>query len=73
VLSKGEAERSCTPSGINVGLRLEYVVAWSGSSARSDGVEDPERKRKVFGSCSSRLREAARGFPGSSRQDLYPD
>ncbi len=77
VLRKGEAEEVVHTFRDTVGLRLEYVDAEDRFLSALEGVEDPERKRKVIGELFIRVfEEAARKIPGAEflgQGTLYPD
>jgi len=77
VLRKGEAEEVVHTFRDTFGLRLEYVDAEDRFLSALDGVEDPERKRKVIGELFVRVfEEAARRIPGVEflgQGTLYPD
>ncbi len=77
VLRKGEAEEVVHTFRDTVGLRLEYVDAEDRFLSALDGVEDPERKRKIIGELFVRVfEEAARRIPGVEflgQGTLYPD
>jgi len=77
VLRKGEAEEVVHTFRDTIGLRLEYVDAEERFLSALDGVEDPERKRKIIGELFIRVFEEAAGrisgagFLGQGT--LYPD
>jgi GMP synthase (glutamine-hydrolysing) len=77
VLRKGEAEEVVHTFRDSIGLRLEYVDAERAFLEALDGVEDPERKRKIIGELFVRVFEdAARKIPGVrflGQGTLYPD
>lgn len=78
LLRKGEAEEVVETFRRGIGLRLEYVDASERFLAGLEGVEDPERKRKIIGEEFVRVfEEAARNIPGGvgflGQGTLYPD
>jgi GMP synthase (glutamine-hydrolysing) len=78
LLRKGEAEEVLETFRSGIGLRLEYVEAEGRFLSALDGVEDPEKKRKIIGELFIRVfEEAARKIPGGvgflGQGTLYPD
>jgi GMP synthase (glutamine-hydrolysing) len=78
LLRKGEAEEVLETFRTGIGLHLEYVEAEERFLAALDGVEDPERKRKIIGELFVRVFEEAAGkIPGGvgflGQGPLYPD
>ena len=78
LLRKGEAEEVLETFRTGIGLHLEYVEAEERFLAALDGVEDPERKRKIIGELFARVFEEAAGkIPGGvgflGQGTLYPD
>jgi GMP synthase (glutamine-hydrolysing) len=78
LLRKGEAEEVLETFRSGIGLHLEYVEAEERFLAALDGVEDPERKRKIIGELFVRVFEEAAGkIPGGvgflGQGTLYPD
>jgi GMP synthase (glutamine-hydrolysing) len=78
LLRKGEAEEVLETFRTGIGLHLEYVEAEERFLAALDGVEDPERKRKIIGELFVRVFEEAAGkIPGGvgflGQGTLYPD
>jgi GMP synthase (glutamine-hydrolysing) len=78
LLRKGEAEEVLETFRSGIGLRLEYVDASERFLSALDGVEDPERKRKIIGELFVRVfEEAAKKIPGGvgflGQGTLYPD
>jgi GMP synthase (glutamine-hydrolysing) len=78
LLRKGEAEEVLETFRTGIGLHLEYVEAEDRFLAALDGVEDPERKRKIIGELFVRVFEEAAGkIPGGvgflGQGTLYPD
>ena len=78
LLRKGEAEEVVETFRRGIGLRLEYVDATERFLDALDGVEDPEKKRKIIGEEFIRVfEESARNIPGGvgflGQGTLYPD
>ena len=78
LLRKGEAEEVLETFRSGIRLRLEYVDASERFLSALDGVEDPERKRKIIGELFVRVfEEAAMKIPGGvgflGQGTLYPD
>jgi len=78
LLRKGEAEEVLETFRSGIGLHLEYVEAEGRFLAALDGVEDPEKKRKIIGELFIRVfEEAASKIPGGvgflGQGTLYPD
>ncbi len=78
LLRKGEAEEVLETFRRGIGLHLEYVDASDRFLAALEGVEDPERKRKIIGEMFVRVfEEAARNIRGGvgflGQGTLYPD
>ncbi len=77
LLREEEAEEVVRTFRDSIGLRLEYVDAEDRFLSALEGVEDPERKRKVIGELFVRVfEEAARKIPGAEflgQGTLYPD
>jgi GMP synthase (glutamine-hydrolysing) len=78
LLRKGEAEEVLGTFRSGIGLHLEYVDASERFLSALDGVEDPERKRKIIGELFVRVfEEAAKKIPGGvgflGQGTLYPD
>ena len=78
LLRKGEAEEVLETFRSGIGLHLEYVEASERFLSALDGVEDPEKKRKIIGELFVRVfEEAARKIPGGvgflGQGTLYPD
>jgi GMP synthase (glutamine-hydrolysing) len=78
LLRKGEAEEVLETFRSKIGLTLEYVDAAGEFLKALDGIEDPERKRKIIGELFIRVfEEAARRIPGGvgflGQGTLYPD
>jgi len=73
----GEAEEVVRTFRDAIGLRLDFVDASARFLAALDGVEDPERKRKIIGELFIRVfEEEARKIPGVgflAQGTLYPD
>jgi GMP synthase (glutamine-hydrolysing) len=78
LLRKGEAEEVVETFQRGIGLRLEYVDASERFLEALEGIEDPERKRKIIGELFIRVfEEAAKKIPGGvgflGQGTLYPD
>ncbi len=78
LLRQGEAEEVLETFRKGIGLKLEYVDATERFLAALEGVEDPERKRKIIGELFVRVfEEAAQGIKGKvgflGQGTLYPD
>jgi GMP synthase (glutamine-hydrolysing) len=78
LLRKGEAEEVVETFRSGIGLHLEHVDASERFLAALEGVEDPERKRKIIGELFIRVFEEAAGkIPGGvgflGQGTLYPD
>ena len=78
LLRKGEAEEVLETFRSGIGLHLEYVEASERFLSALEGVEDPEKKRKIIGELFVRVfEEAARKIPGGvgflGQGTLYPD
>jgi len=77
LLRKGEAEEVIHTFRDTVGLHLEYADVEDKFLSALDGVEDPERKRKIIGELFIRVfEETARKIPGVGflgQGTLYPD
>ena len=77
VLRKDEAEEVIRTFRDGIGLRLEYVDATDLFLSGLEGVEEPERKRKIIGGLFIDVfEEAARKIPGVEflgQGTLYPD
>jgi len=77
LLRKEEGEEVLRTFRGGIGLHLEHVDAADRFLAALEGVEDPERKRKIIGEIFIRVfEEAARKIPGVGflgQGTLYPD
>ncbi|GAB4371839.1 MAG: glutamine-hydrolyzing GMP synthase [Deltaproteobacteria bacterium] len=77
LLRKGEAQEVVRTFGEGIGLSLKHIDASDRFLDALEGVEDPERKRKIIGETFVRVfEEAARGIPGVAylgQGTLYPD
>lgn len=78
LLRKGEVEDVLQTFRSGIGLHLEYVDATERFLTALEGVEDPERKRKIIGEMFVRVFEdAAHKIPGGvgflGQGTLYPD
>jgi GMP synthase (glutamine-hydrolysing) len=77
LLRAGEAEEVVRTFRDAIGLQLDFVDASAQFLAALDGVEDPERKRKIIGELFIRVfEEEARKIPGVAflaQGTLYPD
>ncbi len=77
LLRKGEAEEVERTFREGIGLRLVSLHAGERFLAALEGVEDPERKRRIIGETFIRVfEEAARGIEGVThlgQGTLYPD
>ena len=77
LLRDGEAEEVVQTFRDAIGLQLDFVDASAQFLAALDGVEDPERKRKIIGELFIRVfEEEARKIPGVgflAQGTLYPD
>jgi len=77
LLRKGEADEVVRTFGEGIGLSLRPVDASDRFLDALEGVEDPERKRKIIGEIFVRVfEEAAREIPGVAflgQGTLYPD
>src|SRR5512134_1823112 len=77
LLRAGEAEEVVRTFRDAIGLQLDFVDASAQFLAALEGVEDPERKRKIIGELFVRVfEEEARKIPGVgflAQGTLYPD